>query len=161
MLQVHACWPGYFSHVLCFYVIMHSCSMQIALSGEHPLIHTFAAAAPYDVDFFKKPFAARFESNQRHFCRHMHLVFTRAMQIIGITRFASHTFMDGSDSLVCNIDFDQSCSVFVQFHLEKPRIDPSPLVTSPIYIEASHFVFTYRRARQRCFWLLAFIRKSS
>ena len=36
MLQDYACWPSYFSRVLCFHVITHSCSGQIALSREHP-----------------------------------------------------------------------------------------------------------------------------
>ena len=55
---------------LVFCVFMSSCIYvpgKSALSGEHPLIHTLAAAAaPTDVDVFKTPFAATLERNQRH-----------------------------------------------------------------------------------------------
>ena len=58
-----------------------------ALSGEHPFIYTLAAA-PTDVDVFKTPFAATLVRNQRHtyFFHHMHLVLTRDMQLLGISR---------------------------------------------------------------------------
>ena len=117
---------------------------KLALFGKHPLMYTFAAA-PYDVDVLNKPFAAILERNQRHFFHHMHLVLTRDMQIIGITRSASHTFNGWLGQPCLLLDFDQSCSFFVQFHLKKTRLDPPPLVTSPIYIEASYFVFTYEQ----------------
>ena len=105
MLQVYAFWRGYLSRVLCFYGIMHSCSGQISLYGEHPLIQTSAAAAaPTDVDVFQDTFCC-------HTCAQPVPYIFFSSHALGLDpRYASFRhypsrlvipFMDGSDSLVC------------------------------------------------------------
>ena len=104
MLQVYACWPGYLSRVLCFYVIMHSCSGQISLYGEHPLIHTLAAAAPTDVYVFQDTFCCHTCAQPAPYIFFSSHAIGLDPQYATLRHYPSPLvipFMDGSDSLVC------------------------------------------------------------
>ena len=117
-----------------FCVFMSSCIHvpgKSALSGEHPLIHTLAAAAaPTDVDVFKTPLLP-------HLCATSAIHIFFSSHALGLDpRYATFKhypsplvipFMNGSDSLVCYLILISHVHFFMQSHLGKPRLDPSPL----------------------------------
>ena len=122
MLQDYACWPGYLSRVLCFYVIMHSCSGQISpLRGTPP--YTYLSSSSSSSTHRRRRF-------QDTFCCHTcaqpapYLFFSS--HALGLDpRYATFRhypsplvipFMDGSDSLVCCLILTSHAHFFMQSH---------------------------------------------
>ena len=116
-----------------FYVIMHSCSGQISLYGEHPLIHTLAAAAaaPTDVDVFQDTFCCHTYAQPAPYIFFSSHALGLDPQYATLRHYPSPLvipFMDGSDSLVCYLILTSHVHFFfMQSHMGKPRLDPSPL----------------------------------
>ena len=80
--------------------------------------------------FFKTPFAATLVRNLRHTFFFSSHALGLDPQYATLRHYPSPLvipFMDGSDSLVCYLILTSHVHFFMQSHLGKPRLDPSPL----------------------------------
>ena len=100
-----------------------------ALYGEHPLIHT-SAAAPTDVDVFQDTFCCHNCAQPAPYKFFSSHALGLDPQYAPFRHYPSPLvipFMDGSDSLVCYLILTSHVHFFMKSHLGKPRLDSSPL----------------------------------